>query len=148
MAKEDIPAAINVILTTRQDEGSCQKVKVVTEGSAGALLSIVLNDLPESSSAYIEHAINSGLCPVPPRALAVNPSPAESEESKDMENAGEEDGSSYYSYYYSGFDRDAYYAAFAEIRAELDYHTYHKFYYAYRRWESANYHDWWKNGKW
>ena len=140
-----------MILTTRQDEGSCQKVKVVTEGTGGALLSILMNDLPESSQQYIELVLNQGFCPVFRRDLVAKSSPvAEPEEdTKDMETAeGEYHQWGYYDSYFGGFDRDAYYAAFTEIRAQLDYKTYQQFYYAYRKWESDNYHDWWVNGKW
>ena len=45
-------------------------------------------------------------------------------------------------------DREEFYKTFKEIRDELTKDQYRKFYYAYRKWEQANYSDWWKNYKW
>ena len=63
-------------------------------------------------------------------------------------DADVDDSHSHGHYYYSDFDREAYYAAFAEVRAELDHYTYREFYYAYRDWENENYDDWWKDENW
>lgn len=75
--------------------------------------------------------------------------PDEVEESTEMDMEDAEDDSHSHGYYYnSDFDREAYYAAFAEVRAELDHYTYREFYYAYRDWENENYDDWWKGENW
>ena len=50
--------------------------------------------------------------------------------------------------YYGSWDRNAYYAEFYAIRAELSHWEYSAFYYAYRDWERANYYTWWKNDNW
>lgn len=73
LSKTDIPASINEILTTRQAEDSCQKVKVITHSTGGGYLTVTLNDLATSSESYIDSALNQGLCAIYNRALTVNP---------------------------------------------------------------------------
>ena len=51
-------------------------------------------------------------------------------------------------YFKERLDRQAYYATFGDVRAELTNDEYRKFYYLYRKWEQANYNSWWKDYKW
>jgi len=165
----DIPAFINEILTTRKDEGSCQKVSLVTHDKGGSFSMIAMNEFPTTASAVVQNVVNNTPCFVPDESQAIDPAFVTAEDSG--EESGEDDddhdhehshGHSYNGYSHShshshsnswynnssGWDRNAYYAAFSELREELDYAMYRDIYYAYRAWERENYHNWWIDNNW
>jgi len=149
VAMTDIPAFINEILTTRKDEGSCQKVSLVTHDKGGSFSMIAMNEFPTTASAVVQNVVNNTPCFVPDESQAIDPAFVTAEDSG--EESGEDDddhdhehshGHSYngyshshshshsYSWYNnsSGWDRNAYYAAFSELREELDYAMYRDIY--------------------
>jgi len=127
---------------------------------------IAMNEFPTTASAVVQNVVNNTPCFVPDESQAIDPDfvPA-------AENSGEDDddhdhdhshGYGYYRYshshshshsyssnsYSSGWDRNAYYATFSELREELDYAMYREIYYAYRDWERENYQNWWIDNNW
>ena len=118
---------INEILTTRQAEGNCEKVKLVNHSKGSAFSLIVADAFPTTTAANVELMVNNTPCFFANIINVVNPS---LDTSTDSESS-------------SAFDRTAYYAAFTELQDELDADTYRAFYYAYDHWLRNNYYDWW-----
>ena len=131
MAKQDMTAQINEIMKIRQSEGNCEKVKLVTHSKGASFSLIVADAFPTTTAARVELLLNNTPCFFPNIANVVNPLLDTSDDSSSTS---------------TDFDHSAYYAAFSDLKAELDSDTYRAFYYAFDHWLRKNYYDWWK--KW
>ena len=147
MATQDIPAMINKILTQRQVNSECQKVRIVSHDKGGNYAMITMNELPTTSQANIQSLIAENPCFFQREDLYVEP--VDEDDSKDSGHHHYNYYGKYYHYYHgNSWDRQAYYAEFDKIRAELTVKEYREFYYLYRAWEIANHGHWWKNELW
>ena len=118
-------------MTIRQDEGNCEKVKLLTV-SKGATFSLIVADaFPTTTAARVELLLNNAPCFFPNILNVVNPLLDTSDDSSSTS---------------TDFDLSAYYAAFSDLKAELDSDTYRAFIYAFVHWLRKNYNDWGK--KW
>ena len=115
-------------MTIRQGEGKCEKVKLLNHSKGAAYSLIVADAFPTTTAARVELMLNNTPCFFPNNAIVVN---------QNLDDTPADSSTS------STFDHEAYYAALAELRAELDSDTYRAFYYAYNQWQRSNYSDWW-----
>ena len=120
MAREDITTEINEILTIKQAEGNCEKVKLVTHSKGSSFSLIMADAFPTTTAARVELMLNNTPCFIPNIALVVN---------QNLDDTSADSPTS------TNFDHKAYYAALSEIKAELDSNTYRAFYYAYNQWQ-------------
>ena len=73
MAREDITTEINEILTIRQAEGNCEKVKLLTNSKGSSFSLIMADAFPTTTAARVELMLNNVPCFFPNIANAVNP---------------------------------------------------------------------------
>ena len=74
LATLDISTLINEVLETREAEGLCQKVKVLSHDGQGLTNpTILLNENPTVSEQVIDLALNNGFCAVSSPDLLLRP---------------------------------------------------------------------------
>ena len=143
---EDLQAEVRAILESRAANlNVCEKVQVINYDAAAQTTAIGLLSQPTSSAAYISNVVNQVPCMVY-KSDVIEGIFADPSDDRRRLNEARELGSSYSYYYHQPShyycDKTPYYAKFNEIRNELSYEEYHKFYNHFMQWRYTG-DNWW-----